>query len=93
MVTSGVTVGFATPGYRNSQWYGETKTNGRVEVVNEVFSPDNDGFDDMLAVHYHFDDPGTTMSLRIYTIEGIPMRDVLINESLAIEGDIFWDGF
>ena len=86
-------VGFATPGYRNSQWIGETKTTGRVEVVNEVFSPDNDGFDDMLAVHYHFDDPGTTMSLRIYTKEGIPVRDVLINESLAIEGDVFWDGF
>ncbi len=86
-------VGFATPGYRNSQWYGETKTNGRVEVVNEVFSPDNDGFNDMLAVHYHFDDPGTTMSLRIYTKEGIPVRDVMINESLATEGDVFWDGF
>ena len=30
---------------------------------------------------------------RIYTKEGIPVRDVLINESLAIEGDVFWDGF
>jgi hypothetical protein len=86
-------VGFATPTYRNSQWVeGQTST-GKVEVENEVFSPDNDGFDDLLAINYHFDDAGTILSLRIFTRDGVPIKDLLVNESLAKEGQIFWDGF
>ncbi|MEM9051448.1 MAG: lamin tail domain-containing protein, partial [Bacteroidota bacterium] len=45
-------VGFATPGYVNSQFLAEGRANAKFELQDEVFSPDNDGFEDVLLINY-----------------------------------------
>lgn len=87
------TVGFATPTYRNSQWIGGNTPSGSLEVANEVFSPDNNGFEDLLAINYHFDLPGILLSIQIFDTEGVPVKKLIENESVASEGQIYWDGF
>ncbi len=89
------TAGFATPAYLNSHRVGlnENSNSGNIEVANEVFSPDNNGYEDLLAINYHFDEPSAILSLAIFTKDGFPVKDLLVNQTISNEGQIFWDGF
>ncbi len=58
----------------------------------EQFTPDNDGKDDELIIHYKPENPGSMMTLTIYDIKGRPIRRLVSNVLLAAENSIFWDG-
>lgn len=85
-------VGFATPAYQNSQFIGETTTDERIVVEPEIFSPDNDGYNDMLSINYNLDQPGFMMTIDIYNSNGFPVKNLVNNEYLGIEGSVNWDG-
>ncbi|MBK8365385.1 MAG: lamin tail domain-containing protein [Bacteroidetes bacterium] len=87
------TVGFATPGFTNSHWVGENPGSGKIDIVNEVFSPDNNGYEDLLTINFQFEDPGTILSLSIFSKDGSPIRELLVNQTVSGTGQIFWDGF
>ncbi len=59
-------VGFGTPGYANSQSINYTDSEDEIVISPEIFSPDNDGVDDILSIEYRFDTPGYVMSVTIY---------------------------
>ncbi len=84
-------VGGATPAYKNSQY-----TNGEegteVTVSPEVFSPDNDGYNDVLSINYSFDTPGMVGDVNIYDSRGRLTKTLVRNELLASSGTFFWDG-
>jgi hypothetical protein len=84
------TAGYGTPGFRNSQ--SDVDIGGVGISVGEVFSPDNDGFDDVLTVHYSFPQPGTVLSLNVFDYDGRPVRTLLEGETVASDGDIVWNG-
>jgi len=84
-------VGFATPGYLNSQ-YTPSSTSGEVSVNPEVFSPDNDGVDDVVNINYAFDDAGFVGSITIFDSNGRPVKYLIKNELLGTEGTFSWDG-
>jgi len=83
--------GGATPGYRNSS-YLQPSVKGELTLSPEVFSPDSDGFDDVLGITYSLDKPGYLGTVSVYTIEGIPVRKLINNLTLAQEGFFTWDG-
>src|SRR5690606_26887690 len=56
--SAAASVGFATPGYKNSQYIEAVSEVEELQLVSETFSPDNDGFEDALQVLYHFKEPG-----------------------------------
>lgn len=85
-------VGFGTPGYRNSQFVSNIITDDEIVIEPEIFSPDNDGFDDIINIKYKFDEPGYVMSVTIYNSEGYPIRKLVNNEYLGTEGSVSWDG-
>ena len=85
------TVGFATPGYLNSQ-YSESGSVADFNVEPEVFSPDNDGFDDVVNMVYHFDQPDYVANLLIFDSKGRVVRTLVKNELLGTEGVFSWDG-
>jgi len=87
------TVGFATPGYKNSQFSSEIATETVISLSPEVFSPDNDGYNDRLAISYKLDEPGYTATMAIYSSDGKFVTYILNNQMLAMEGSLFWDGF
>lgn len=85
-------VGFATPTYKNSQYTPQTVVDKRIELSPEIFSPDNDGRDDVLKINYELDQAGWVMSIKIYDARGRLVRKLIENELLATEGFFAWDG-
>jgi hypothetical protein len=83
--------GFATPAYKNSQ-SNEISANEAVYLEPELFSPDNDGHEDVLNIHYSFNQPGAVCSIQIFDSKGYLIRSLVQNELLGIEGSFSWDG-
>jgi hypothetical protein len=84
--------GFATPAYKNSQYHDAGETENAIEISPEVFSPDEDGVNDVVNINYHFDTPGFTANLTIYDSKGRIVRLLVRNEMLGIKGTFSWDG-
>jgi hypothetical protein len=85
-------VGFATPAYRNSQYVAEQETDGGIIIDPEIFSPDNDGYNDFMTIKYKFSQPGFMMNVDIFNSNGIPIRKLVNNQYLGTEGSVNWDG-
>lgn len=84
-------VGFATPAYRNSQ-YLSTPHGNNIKIAPEIFSPDNDGFNDVVNIIYGFDSPGFVANIIIYDSKGRKIRSLVKNELLPVDGVFSWDG-
>lgn len=85
--------GFATPGYQNSQFFERNRMIDQVVALpNKTFSPDGDGFEDVLLIEYQADQPNLTMNLRIFDAQGRLVRRLIDNELLAASGVFKWDG-
>ncbi|RLD76370.1 MAG: hypothetical protein DRJ07_16465 [Bacteroidetes bacterium] len=86
-------VGFATPANRNSQFTEfSTENMDEIFIEPEVFSPDNDGYDDRVFIRYKFDEPGYVGSVTIFNSNGQLVKRIANNELMAVEGSFFWDG-
>jgi len=86
-------VGFATPGYQNSQRIiAGTNSKDLFYLDNNTFSPDNDGFEDLLVLSYQSDKPGYLANIQVFDASGRPIKRLARNYSLASEGFITWDG-
>ena len=86
------TEGFATPGYENSQYFPGTITEEMVSLDPEIFSPDNDGFEDVINIYYSMEKPGYVGNLTIYDAKGRLVKALVENELLATNGTFTWDG-
>lgn len=85
--------GFATPGYRNSQFFPQGERGTSVfNLAQRTFSPDGDGFEDVLLLDYQTSRSGYLASVRIFDATGRPVRELARNELLASEGRLKWDG-
>ena len=85
-------VGWATPGLVNSQVYNGGLGTDLFKVETEVFSPDNDGYEDVAIFSYNVNDSGMVGSVVIYDKNGRIIKRVLNNELLGVEGQLTWDG-
>lgn len=83
---------WATPGFKNSQYQDETGDGSHISVSPEVFSPDNDGFEDVLTINYTLDEAGYTGSFTIYDPKGRIIRKLVNNDLLGSAGSVSWDG-
>ncbi|MEA3462492.1 MAG: lamin tail domain-containing protein [Bacteroidota bacterium] len=84
--------GYATPGTKNSQSVGESDSDRLLDVEPEVFSPDNDGYQDLLEIKISTDGPGWVIGLLITDLHGNQIR-VLANNHLAGPSLTYnWDG-
>ncbi len=86
------TVGYATPTYMNSQFKQIQNVNATILVVPKVFSPDNDGHDDITTIQYKMADPGYVANITIFDAGGRPVRYLVKNNTLALNGYWNWDG-
>ncbi|HRE98276.1 MAG TPA: lamin tail domain-containing protein [Flavobacteriales bacterium] len=85
------TVGFATPGYKNSQLQ-PGEVGNTLSVAPKTFSPDNDGYNDVVNISYKFDQAGYTGNITIFDAQGRIVRLLMRNDLLSSEGTISWDG-
>lgn len=85
-------VGFGTPGYENSQFAPAPAPTGELTIDPAIFSPDGDGFQDVLTIGYRFDQPGFVGTMRVFDIAGREVRRLMDNQLLGTSGAVSWDG-
>ncbi len=84
-------IGFATPGRLNSQ-YQYVGTTESISLQKDIFSPDQDGFEDVLVVNYSFAQSGLLSKARIYDDFGREVKTLFSNELMGTKGFFTWDG-
>ena len=84
-------IGFATPGRVNSQ-YQYVGTSESISLQKDVFSPDQDGFEDILVVNYAFLESGLLAKARIFDDFGREVKVLFSNELMGTTGFFTWDG-
>ena len=86
-------VNFGTPGYKNSQSYRPEIKDKTFYVDPKVFSPDFDGFEDVLALHYAFSNNDNNLRITIFDSEGRIVKILKNNILVGNEpGYFLWDG-
>ncbi len=83
---------YGTPGARNSSFVEDKEISNEIEVIPKVFSPDNDGFDDITTINYKFHEAGFTININIFDSEGRFIKRVADNSLAAANGHFAWDG-
>lgn len=86
------TAGYGTPTYKNSQYKLLQAISATVEVIPKIFSPDNDGRDDIATIQYKTTEPGYIANITIYDANGRPVRNLVKNGTLGLQGYWTWDG-
>ncbi len=88
--TAAETIGFGTPGKINSQ-YQDGTVSSVFGTTEPIFSPDNDGFQDVLVFRYNFD-TDMIATLKIFDNQGREVRTLFASELLGQQGSFTWDG-
>lgn len=86
------TVGYATPGYKNSEWLETAPADNEITIAPEIFTPDMDGMDDVSNIIYKFTEPGYRISIWVYNAAGFRIKQLVNNDLAAVEGTYTWDG-
>ncbi|MEP7251670.1 MAG: lamin tail domain-containing protein [Ginsengibacter sp.] len=90
--SAATSVGYGTPGYKNSQYRLNEQVQGEIKISPEVFSPDNDGTDDFATIDYSFPAPGYVTNVTIFDANGRAVRSLQRNSLSGIKGYYRWDG-
>jgi hypothetical protein len=86
-------VGFATPTFRNSQFNdSEGDRTQAFSLRYTTFSPDGDGYRDVLLIDYSLPAAGHEVSLTVYDVQGRVVRSLGKNVWLGLSGSLSWDG-
>lgn len=86
------TAGYGTPGYLNSQYKQPVEPNTTITINPKIFSPDNDGHDDLATITYQLEERGYIASITIFDASGRLMRYLVKNDLLGLKGSWTWDG-
>lgn len=86
------TAGYGTPTYSNSQYKRLNAINAAFQLTPKVFSPDNDGRDDIVTLQYSVTEAGYVANVTIYDATGRPVRNLVRNGTLGLSGYWNWDG-
>jgi hypothetical protein len=90
--SANASVGFATPGYLNSNTRPENSADeNAVQVVPEIFSPNVPG-QDFAQINFRFDRSGLIAQIKIVDLQGRVIKEIANNETLALDGFYRWDG-
>jgi hypothetical protein len=84
--------GWGTPGLINSQYFNNSSSQEFLAVITPVFSPDNNGYEDVAQFAYQLNASGMVGNAVIYDNKGRLIKKILTNELLSTEGSITWDG-
>lgn len=88
--SAGSGCGYGTPGYLNSQ--SEVATGELISVAPEIFSPDNDGYNDLLTIGVKSEASGKMGTVEIFSSSGRLIRKLADNELMGRSEMYFWDG-
>ena len=82
---------WGTPGYLNSQ-YLLPNVVGDVSLDPQLFSPDSDGYNDVLSINFDLANTDNILDVSIYDNQGRLIRVVKDNYFIGQKGFVTWDG-
>lgn len=87
-------VGFATPGYANSQSYDIRPATATLEVAPKVFVPGSasSAYESFTTINYQLDKSGQFANVTIYNQNGISVAKLAQGQTLSTNGFFRWDG-
>ena len=86
------TSGYGTPTAVNSQHHSLANAVNEILVEPKLFSPDNDGFNDIASINYNFHEAGYLANITIFNSNGYVVRYLVKNNLLGFKGHWLWDG-
>jgi hypothetical protein len=84
--------GFATPGYENSETDEDTKVSNEIIVKPEIFSPNNDGLDDVVNIILNPEITNCNCTISIFNSSGLCVRHLISSTYLSSSATLTWDG-
>lgn len=84
-----------TPGYKNSQYKEFAHSHEgekNVWIDPELFTPNNDGRDDLCFIHYNLPSHGYVANIAILNAVGVNVCKLINNTLLSTTGYVSWDG-
>jgi len=84
-------VKFGTPGLKNSQYLPVT-VNGSFSLESDLFSPDMDGYLDVMQATYSMAQPSCLGTVSIFDERGRLIRTLFKNQLLGSTGNFSWNG-
>ncbi|WP_423129329.1 hypothetical protein [Gaoshiqia sp. Z1-71] len=91
-LSAAAAVGFATPGCPNSMQLHPEYVQAEIRLEPTVFSPNNDGYQDYLSIHYRLPEPDYRANLKLFDSRGSYLQDLVKNETIGQEGEWTWTG-
>jgi hypothetical protein len=86
------TVGFATPTAKNSCYAHIEEVDEPFVLSSGTFSPDGDGYEEVLFIDYKMPAANFSATVSIYNIRGNFVKEICRNMTLGSEGRLTWDG-
>lgn len=90
--SAATTVGYGTPTYTNSQSNEFLFLNNDFVIEPTLFSPDGDGYNDLIDITYQLVDGTLSAIITIFDAAGRPLRHLANGTTLGTHGIITWDG-
>lgn len=90
--SAAASAGYGTPGYTNSQLHAQDPPVPGLKLSNTLFTPDNDGQEDLLLISYQWQETGYMIRIKVFDDQGRPVRELVKNELMGIRGSWKWDG-
>lgn len=81
-----------TPGASNSLFVESVPSEGSVRLEPNPFSPDGDGIDDVLVIHYSLPFEQGILKVELFNVNGISVARPVWNLHVAQEGVLTWNG-
>jgi len=87
-------VGYATPGFKNSaaELISETTSSKVVIVEPKIFSPNGDGLNDRLLIKLSPGEPDQLVNIWIYSESGLKIKRLANNLLIGTQDVVEWDG-
>jgi hypothetical protein len=90
--SAGSGVDYATPGFENSQAKVFSELDKEFFIDPPVFSPDGDGYQDLVFIRYKLVQEGYLASIQIFDTQGRFINEIANNLLLGTDGFVSWDG-
>ncbi len=84
--------GYATPGYKNSQYVDNPDASSELTISPELFSPDNDGYNDVINFAMNMNANGYVLNADVYNEDGRLIKKLVKSKLLAPQDVFSWDG-
>ncbi|MEP0366568.1 MAG: lamin tail domain-containing protein [Cyclobacteriaceae bacterium] len=93
-ISASSTVGFATPGYLNSQSFSAPQISGKLQAEPKVFVPGtvNAARSSFTTINYSFKEAGKFANVTVYDQSGRTVTELANGASLSTSGFMRWDG-